>query len=343
MFAALNAFQVAGSTPTYVSDVFSTALYAGNSSSQTITNGVNLSSKGGLVWLKNRTSSLSSNFIFDNARNNYDAWIFTDSTVAQSVVDAIDPTSSGFSINIGGSGVNASSNNYVSWTFRKQAKFFDVVTYTGTGSATTIAHNLGSVPGCIIVKAYDNMSSLGGASDWQVYHQSIGADYRLVLNATTASTNVGNACWNSTTPTSTVFSLGTNSNVNSSGVQYVAYLFAHNASGFGLTGTDNIISCGSYTGSSGSGQSINLGYQPQWLLVKNTSRAGQNWVLMDKYRNFDNTGYGWLYPNSDAAEDSGTGTVYVYPTSTGFTTVTSNAATDYLTDSYIYIAIKDNS
>lgn len=338
MFAALNAFQVGGSTPTYVSDVFSTALYAGNSSSQTITNGINLSSKGGLVWLKNRTSSLSSNFIFDNARNNYDAWIFTDSTVAQSVVDAIDPTSSGFSINIGGSGVNASSNNYVSWTFRKQAKFFDVVTYTGDGTTNqTIPHNLGSTPGCIITKRTDS------TGNWATWHTSF-ADTKtyMYLNTTDASVNVPGAT--AMTVSSTSFTVGSNQIFgNGSGFTYVAYIFAHNASGFGLTGTDNIISCGSYTGSSGSGQSINLGYQPQWLLVKNTSRAGQNWVLMDKYRNFDNTGYGWLYPNSDAAEDSGTGTVYVYPTSTGFTTVTSNAATDYLTDSYIYIAIKDNS
>jgi hypothetical protein len=159
-------------------------------------------------------------------------------------------TSSGFSINTDTS-LNTSSQNYVSWTFRKAPKFFDVVTYTGTGSARTVAHNLGSVPGCIIVKR------LNGFSAWQVYHRANTAnpetDY-LVLN-TTAATVDSNTLWNDTAPTDSVFTVGTEATVNASGGTYVAYLFAHDDGGFGDDGEQNVISCGSYTGNGCNGPS----------------------------------------------------------------------------------------
>jgi hypothetical protein len=328
MFAALNAFQVGGSTPTFVSDVFSTTLYAGNSSSQTITNGINLSSKGGLVWLKNRTQSASGNFILDNARNNYDAWIFTDTTDAQSVVDAIDPTSSGFSINIGGSGVNASPYNYVSWTFRKQAKFFDIVTYTGNGTNNrAIAHALGSAPGCVIVKSFSN------ATNWPVYHRSTGANTIFWLNLTNA--NSANSNYFPTAPDATSFYVGTDSDVNLNGYTYVAYLFAHDAGGF-VGG--NSISCGSYTGNgSAIGPIVTLGYQPQWLLTKRATGGTGNWSIFDSVRGIP-TGSGdpRLAPNTSDAEVS-TDVVDVSPT--GFQIVSSAPFMNNSGDTYIYIAI----
>jgi hypothetical protein len=205
------------------------------------------------------------------------------------------------------------------------------VTYTGTGSNRTIAHNLGSVPGSIIVKAYGNMGGIGDASDWQVYHQSIGNESRLVLNSTIAPTNVGSACWNSTTPTSTVFSLGTNSNVNSNGVEYVAYLFANDAGGFGLSGNDNIISCGSATVVSNSA-TVTLGYQPQFVMLKSISSTPENWFIVDSQRGFPVSGLdNLLCPNLSNQEGTG---YYISPTSTGFNFT---GAPNY---TYIYIAIK---
>jgi len=331
MFASPNSFQVGGSTSTFVSNVFSTTLYAGNSSSQTITNGIDLSSKGGLVWLKNRTQSSSGNFIFDNARNNYDAWIFTDTTEAQSVVDAIDPTSSGFSINIGGSGVNASPYNYVAWTFRKQPKFFDIVTYTGNGTTQNITHNLGSTPGCIIVKATN------AADGWRVYHTSTGAGQFGALNGTGAFAS-SSTIWNNTAPTSTVFSLGAVDEVNRNGTSYVAYLFAHDAGGFGASGNDNIISCGSYTGNgSATGPVVTLGYQPQWLLTKRATGGTGNWSIFDSVRGIP-TGSGdpRLAPNTGDAEVS---TNVVDVSATGFQIVSSASFMNNSGDIYIYIAI----
>ena len=328
MFAALNSFQTGRAVPLYVSEVFSTTLYAGNSSSQTITNGINLLTNGGLVWLKSRTLSSSGNFIFDNARNNYDAWIFTDTTDAQSVVDAIDPTSSGFSINVGGSGVNSSPNNYVSWTFRKQPKFFDVVTYTGNGTNNrAIAHNLGSTPGCVIVKSSSNQSN------WPVYHRSTGANTIFWLNLT--NENTSNTAYFPTAPDATSFYVGTDSDVNLLGYTYVAYLFAHDAGGF-IGG--NSISCGSYTGNgSATGPIVTLGYQPQWLLTKRATGGAGNWSIFDSVRGIP-TGSAdpRLAPNTGDAEVS---TDVVDVLATGFQIVSSAPFMNNSSDTYIYIAI----
>jgi hypothetical protein len=157
--------------------------------------------------------------------------------------------------------VNANGFTYASWTFRKQPNFFDIVTYTGTGSAHTIAHNLGSTPGCIIVKRTDT------TGNWQVYHNGLtSAAYAVQLNSSAAQAS-DTTIWNSTAPTSTVFSVGTNTTVNASGGTYVAYLFASNAGGFGSAGTDNVIACGSVTQNGSGNASVNLGWEPQWFMA----------------------------------------------------------------------------
>ena len=168
----------------YIEDVFSTYLYTGNSSTQTITNGINLSGKGGMVWIKDRTSALNNN-VFDTARGatNY---LYTNLTDAQAT-NANTLTAfntNGFSLGSTGQ-VNSNTDSFASWTFRKQAKFFDVVTYTGTGADQQISHNLGSVPGCIIVKA----TNTAGQS-WFVYHRSLTANYGILLNSTAAEAAV---------------------------------------------------------------------------------------------------------------------------------------------------------
>jgi len=171
------------------------------------------------------------------------------------------------------------------------------VTYTGTGSNTTISHSLGSVPACIMVKRTDT------TGDWQVYHRSLANTEYLVLN-TTAAKATGATRWNSTTPTSSVFSLGTDATVNASGGTYIAYIFAHDAGGFGLTGTDNVISCGSFTTDGSGNATVSLGYEPQWLMIKKSSGA-QNWNIFDSMRGMPvGSADSRLFPNSSAAEDT---------------------------------------
>lgn len=302
MLAKSISGAAAAAAPAYIEDTFSTYLYTGTGSTQTITNGIDLSGKGGLVWIKSR-SAAEDHYLTDTVRGGT-ANLRSNATNASAFDGTITFNNNGFSAS-GSGGFGNSGATFASWTFRKQAKFFDVVTYTGNGANRTIAHNLGSVPGCIIVKRTDT------TADWQVYHRSLANTEYIVLN-TTAAKATGTTRWNSTTPTSTEFSLGTDTTVNASGGTYVAYLFAHDAGGFGLTGTDNVISCGVYSGSA----EVNLGYEPQWLLIKSSSTAGTDWYLFDNMRgmfNVSSQGTRYLNPNLSSAETVG-GTIRITPT-----------------------------
>jgi len=325
-------WPTAGNVPAYIEDVFSTYLYTGNGSTQTITNGIDLSTKGGLVWSKDRTGT-NRHRLYDTVRGGNKS-LATDGTEAQDTWTA--PYIMTFNSNGYETGLlnNESGPNYASWTFRKQPKFFDVVTYTGNGSTQTINHNLGSVPGCIIVKNVSN------TSNWPVYHRgysSLGGsgDIIQILNNTNAA--FFSTAFNNTLPTSTNFQVGLASgtnNTNVNGDTYVAYLFAHNAGGFGLTGTDNVISCGSYTGS-GSVDTVTLGYEPQWILMKGTNAPGLPWLMFDNMRGLSYTNNAQLDPSTSAAESSTS--AYVRPTATGFTVQPGFYGTGA---SVIYIAIR---
>ena len=318
--------------PKYIEDVFSTYLYTGNGSTQTITNGIDLSGKGGLVWIKWRSSVYGSvdHNLYDTSRGVLNR-IYSNLTAAETnqpnSLTAFN--SDGFSLG-GTSGTNGSGANYASWTFREQPKFFDVVTYTGNDTAgRTIAHNLGSVPGCIIVKPTNS------PMNWFVYHRSLGNTKSINLNLTSAATTVDN--WGNTTPTSTVFTVDGGSETNQAGVTYVAYLFAHDAGGFGLTGTDNVISCGSYTGNGTTvGPDVNLGYEPQFLMVKNTSAAG-SWFMWDSMRGITADGTTQnLTANSSSAENTSTSAMSI--NATGFSA--RSAVFSGSGSTYIYIAIR---
>ena len=304
----------------YIEDIFSTYLYTGNGSTQTITNGIDLLGKGGLVWQKARSSN-ANHLLTDTVRGSGYS-LNSNSTLGQfynaSIVSSFN--SNGFTD--GASQVNGVT--YASWTFRKQPKFFDVVTWTGSGANRTIAHNLGSVPGCIIVKRTD------AAANWQVYHRSLANTQYLILN-NTAGAATGATRWNSTTPTDTVFSLGTDATVNASGGTYVAYIYAHNAGGFGESGTDNVISCGSLTTNAAGNASVTLGYEPQWFLWKRTDVA-DGWAIVDTMRGWNlSASDAMLFPNLTNSETSGS---RENPTATGFD------FTGMASASYIYIAIR---
>jgi hypothetical protein len=315
--------------PNYIEDVFSTYLYTGNGSTQTITNGIDLSGKGGLTWIKRR-STVQYHHLFDTARGaNYA--VFSNATDANTYLPGSLSSFNSNGVSLGTNSLNDGGETYASWTFRKQPKFFDVVTYTGTGSVQNIAHNLGSAPGAMLIKR--TSSALG----WYCYHRSLGNSATIVLNSTNAQVT-GSAIWNNTDPTSTQFTVGNSVN-NTSGETYVAYLYAHNAGGFGLTGTDNVISCGSYTGNgSATGPSITLGYEPQWLLVKSSTQA-YNWLLIDTMRGMPvNGSNAQLEANNSNAEAAG-GT-YFSPTATGFNLTSTSAQVNQSGQTYIYIAIR---
>lgn len=323
----------------YVEDVFSTYLYTGNGSTQTITNGIDLAGKGGLLWMKTRARATGDlyarHFLYDSARGlSTTSYLHTNSTDAQGASGSVGSSPTFLSNGFTPGPSNQNTETYASWTFRKAAKFFDVVTYTGNGTARTIAHNLGSVPGCIIVK------STSQADNWKVYHRSLTSNaYYILLDSTAAQSNAVDH-WNNTTPTSTEFSIGSSSNINTNGATYVAYLFAHDAGGFGDSGNDNVISCGSYTGNgSTNGPTITLGWEPQWLLIKRTDSAGYSWFMHDNMRQMSLTNTAYLIPDSSSAE-SLWGSALFNPTATGFQLNTSIPSFNGSGGTYIYIAIR---
>ena len=156
-----------------------------------------------------------------------------------------------------------------SWMmFRRAKSFLDVVSYTGTGSATTVTHNLGVAPEMMILKNGDD------ASSFQVYHSANSAAYHLELNNTNAR-NSNSAVFNSTAPTSSVFSVGTQNNVNGSGKNLMAYLFAS---------VSGISKVGSYTGT-GNDVNVNCGFSSgaRLVIVKRSDSTG-GWYLWDSAR-----------------------------------------------------------
>jgi hypothetical protein len=292
------------------------------------------SNLGGLVWMKGR-SGATDHALYDTARGaTYDiaSNLNTAQTAQPTGLTAFE--TNGFIIGSLAK-INTNAATYASWSFRKQPKFFDVVTYTGNGANRTIAHNLGSVPGCIMIKRTDTTAA------WAVYHRSLANTQYMVLNIAAAAAT-GATYWNSTTPTSSVFSLGTSTDVNASGGTYVAYLFAHDAGGFGLTGTDNVISCGSFTTSDGVSGLVNIGFEPQWVFIKRTDSATLgDWQIYDNMRGVVASNNGPTYsqpsqkllPNSSAAETTDSFGLGIYQQGFNF-----NNASGIST--YIYIAIR---
>ena len=322
-----------------IEDVFSTYLYTGNGSTQTITNGIDLAGEGGLVWTKSRVSTLN-HYLYDTERgvlkplqsNNTDQ----EFTQANSLTSF---NSDGFSL--GASDPNQNTINYASWTFRKAPRFFDVVTYTGDDTAgRTISHNLGIKPGCVIVKCTSS------AFDWAVWHQGVqdnDPDGALNLNSPVASTAYSGEYWsstgsgNNTEPTDAVFTVSAAADVNRSGETYVAYLFAHDPLGPSEDGSDGLIACGSYTAAAN--VSVDLGWEPQWVLTKNADIGTGHWKIVDNMRGFvalPGTGpYSrGLYTNLSNAE----GNTQIQVTPTGFAM---NAGAEMgFSGTCIYIAIR---
>jgi len=338
----------AGGAGLDVDEVFSTFLYDGTGSAQTITNNIDLSGEGGLVWAKSRTDN-GHHTLYDTARGTQKP-IFSSASSAQGNDAAGGATnglntfnSNGFTIGADWAGnINVSSEDMVSWTFRKAPKFFDVVTYTGDGTSNrAIAHNLGTTPGMVIVKR----TSISGS--WIVSHNSIGSTDYLNLNATNAKAT--NSTFFPQAHTSTHFYVGNDGDVNDAPFYgtnrtYVAYLFAHNNNDgeFGPNADQDIIKCGTYTGNgSSTGPVIDLGFEPQFVMVKNSSDTG-GWQVMDSMRGIVTDGgpsgndarLQWNVTNTEGS----VGFVDLTPTGFQVTSTGSNMNTNNAT--YIYMAIR---
>ena len=326
----------------YVNDVFSTFLYDGTGSAQTITNGIDLDGEGGMVWIKSRSAR---NHVLNDTERGAGNNLFTNLNIANDV-DSTSITSfnsNGFSIGTSAFKVNTSSEEFCSWTFRKCPGFFDIVTWTGDGTAgRQISHSIGSTPGFVIVKRTD-----AGTTNWHTWHRSHGDNKRLDLNANNSGSSSSDYV---RTASSTTFTVGSDYDVNGNNGTFVAYIFAHNDQSFGAAGNEAAIHCGSYTANeSTNGVEIDCGFEAQWVMVKNID-AGENWVLVDDLRGFSpskntsgpmngNTGK-FFAPNSSGSEN--TGRTFV-STPDGFKVTSTAGAFGSNNTDYIYIAVAKNN
>ena len=326
----------ASGDPVYVEDVFSTHLYTGTGSGIAINNGIDLSGEGGLVIYRRRDGA--ENWSYQDTERGVDSVVYSDANGA-----AANPGGYGLaSFNSNGftTELNTSSAKYCSWTFRKQEGFFDVVKFstTGGGGTQAVSHNLGSIPGVIILKRLTS----SGDQNWYVFHKSVtspSSDWWInygMLNSSTSFANWGSTTGITSAPTSSAITLSTY--YTNTTADYVAYFFAEGGSDdqiFGEDGDEAIIKTGSYTADSSNAYAVNLGFEPQWLMIKRSSGTG-DWEILDNMRGvtYDPADGQFLEANNNNAEFSDYG---AYITSTGFVGSNQSGANGA---SYVYIAIR---
>jgi len=289
---------------------FNTKIYTGNGSTNAIT-GVGYAPN--LTWIKDRDASNGTR-VFDTTRGATKG-IFTDSTAAQATVSSELTAfgTDGFTLGSDGS-VNGSSKNYVAWNWKAGTAVsgntegsgtaktytgsvnttagFSIIKYTGNGTiGHQIPHRLGVAPNMIIIK------HLSASENWFVYHSSLGNNKDLLLNLTNDATGTVTT-WNTTSPTSTVWSMSNQSAINDVDDEFIAYCFAEKK---------GYSKFGSYTGNgntSGDGAFIYLGFKPAFFMVKNVSASGHGWYMFDNKRDVDNPTNKYLVANTSAADAS---------------------------------------
>tara|TARA_R100001463_G_scaffold68_4_gene348 strand:+ start:1102 stop:3189 length:2088 start_codon:yes stop_codon:yes gene_type:complete len=242
-----------------IEDYFDVTFWEGAGSSNTnVRTGVDLSSSGngGMTMIKSaiqRDWSITDTVRGVNSQlaSNTNAGI---TTYTNNVTHFLD-----YGFTLGShDNINRNGTNNLAFTFQKKSKFFDIQTWTGNGTAgRTISHNLGQVPSMIWVKRTD------GAASWMVYHKSLldPTTDALYLDANNAYTS-NNNYWNSTAPTASTLTVGSHYNINANGGTYVAYFFGD------YEDENSFISSGTFTGQGTSYVDVNIGFEPQWILMK---------------------------------------------------------------------------
>ena len=314
------------------STAFDTLLWTGNGSARSITG---LGFNPDLVWIKGR-SGATDHALYDSVRgaekrlesNNTDAEVTSDGGVTAF-------NSDGFSLGTLAQ-VNTNTSTYAAWCWDESVSAgFDIVTYTGNGTNRTVAHSLNVAPSLIVVK----QRTAASATNWAVWHSALANTEYLLLNSTAAKAT-GATYWNSTSPTSSTFSLGTSADVNNNTGTYVAYLWSQIA---------GYSSFGSYTGNgSADGPMAFTGFRPRWVLIKSASviNGGGEWYLQDTARSTYNGETNKLYTNSSVAENSLVGetttTNLVDFLSNGFKLRSTNLNTNQSATTYIYAAFAEH-
>ena len=293
---------------------FNTLLWTGNGAdNRALTNNANAGNfKPDWLWIKHRNHSTShSNNIYNTTggikkmlgSNLNEAYYTHDENVQAFNTDGF---TVGNKAGINDNGVNykawqwvanggtTSSNSSGSITSTVQANTtagFSIVSHTGTGSSGTVGHGLGKVPDMIFFK-----NTSANSTNWIVYHQSLGNNTAIVLNGQDASFSAGD--FNNTTPTSSVFSVGSSTGVNGSGNNIIAFTFAE------ITGYSKF---NTYSGNGGSaGPFVYCGFKPAYLMIKRIESGGDGWAVFDSARDPYNGVQYYEFVNNGSPEGSGT-------------------------------------
>ena len=203
---------------------------------------------------------------------------------------------------------------------------FSISRYTGTGNTATVGHGLGAIPTMLIIK---RITGAGSGQPWTVYTSGVGNESRLVLN-TFASSEGDGSFFNNTSPTSSVFTIGSSSSVNSSGDDYICYAYA-DVKGYSKMG--------SYTGNgSADGPFVYTGFSPAFVMVKNATASGK-WLMLDIKRNTYNPADKKLFADVSNAESTGN---MMDLLSNGFKWRSSDSDHNATGDNNIFMAFAEN-
>ena len=254
---------------------FQTKLYTGNGGTNAITFDGNSDLQPDWVWIKNRTLSGGyAHNLFDSVRGTNKKLVTNDTRAETSETNGLNSfNSDGFTLgeDSGTEEVNRDGGVQVSWNWKKSADAgFDIVSYTGNATARTISHSLSAVPAWMIIKC----RSESGHS-WKVYHRSIGATKTLALQ-NNSTPDDDNNYHDDTEPTSSVFTIGSNGDVNDDGETFIAYLFAEKK-GYSKFGKYSAVG-------NVDGNFIYLGFKPAFFLAKRITDGTESWIMFDNKR-----------------------------------------------------------
>ena len=299
-------------------DFFNSVIYTGNGSSPRSITGVGF--QPDFNWTKSRSASGS--HVLANSVSGATKQLVTNNSSAEATNGVYGYLSAfgsdGWTMTTGSSDfsrMNTNSTTYVSWNWKAGTSFtndasstgigtidstgsvsdtagFSIVSYTGTGSNGTVKHGLSTTPSMMIVKQRNS------TENWTVYHSGIGnpAQYMELNSSGAVLTN--SAVWNSTNPTSSVFSVGTNARTNNNTSNYIAYCF-NDVKGYSKFGSYTGIGNGN-NASNADGTFVYTGFKPAFFLVKSTGSF--NWLMYDDKRDPLNPNTSTIIPDDSGAE-----------------------------------------
>jgi len=310
---------------------FQTKLWTGTGSTNALTLDGSENMQPDFVWIKLRAGAADyGHRIFDSVRGATKTLNSAATSAEGTEANSLSAFSSdGFTV-VDADEVNQSggSHTYVAWCWKESATAgFDMVAHTGTGSTHTISHSLSAKPHMIINKGRSD------AHQWMVQHHSLGATMSLILEGTAAQDDSATQ-WNDTEPTSSVFTVGTNGQLNTADATYITYLF---------TSIQGFSKFGVYRGNGNDdGPFVNLGFRPAFIIIKKTD-ATNAWSMLDSTRDTANPLDNLLWANVTDAEDgySSTATARYDFLSNGFKCVTDGSAFNTSGSNYIYMAFAE--